>query len=286
MISSLRRFRVLLLSSGFLALMSLPALAGHARLLIDARTGAVLEAENAQQLNYPASLTKLMTLYMTFEALHDGRFTWDTRLTISENANGKEPFKFAIGAGRTITVKEAVTGMVVLSTNDAAVAVAETLGGSEAGFGAMMTAKAHQLGMTNTVFRNPAGLPDPEQVTTAEDLARLGVALMRDFPEEFKLFTQKTMVFRGMKLRGHNGVLNTYPGATGMKTGFTNASGYNLVTSVERDGRKLVGVVMGGTSAHERDEEMKAMMDRHLPAVTKPVIAGSPAKAATISVKP
>ncbi|WP_137131595.1 D-alanyl-D-alanine carboxypeptidase family protein [Rhizobium sp. FY34] len=275
----------LVLAAGLIAMTALPAWSGHATFLIDARTGKVLEAESPQELNFPASLTKMMTLYMTFEALHDGRFTWDKRLTISENANGKEPFKFAIGAGNTISVREAVTGMIVLSTNDAATAVAETLGGSEARFGEMMTAKAHALGMSRTVFRNPAGLPDPAQVTTAEDMAVLGLALMRDFPEEFKLFSQKSMVFRGMKLRGHNGVLNSYPGATGLKTGFTNASGYNLVTSVDRDGHRLVGVVLGGKSGHERDEEMKAMLDRHLPAA-KPVVKAQPAKAAGMAANP
>lgn len=286
MSSILRHLSSLIVSAGLVAATALPALSGQAKLLVDARTGAVLESENPQELNYPASLTKMMTLYMTFEALHDGRFTWDTRLTMSENANGKEPFKFAIGAGRTITVREAVMGMIVLSTNDAAVAVAETLGGSEAGFGDMMTAKAHQLGMTRTVFRNPAGLPDPNQVTTAEDLARLGVALMRDYPEEFKLFSTRTIVFRSMKLRGHNGVLNTYPGATGMKTGFTEASGYNLVTSVERDGHTLVGVVLGGKSAQLRDEEMKAMMDRHLPPLVEhSVVHAAPGKVTGTTVQ-
>ncbi|WP_165217845.1 D-alanyl-D-alanine carboxypeptidase family protein [Affinirhizobium pseudoryzae] len=286
MFSFLRSLRIALLSSGMMALSLSPALAGHAAFLVDAKSGTVLESENAEELNYPASLTKMMTLYMTFEALHDGRLTWDTRLPISENANSKEPFKFAIGAGNTISVTEAVTGMIVLSTNDAAVAVAEKLGGSEAKFGEMMTAKARQLGMGHTVFRNPAGLPDPEQVTTAKDLAKLGLALMRDYPEEFKLFSQKRMVFRGMKLRGHNGVLNTYPGATGLKTGFTNASGYNLVTSVERDGHRLIGVVMGGKTAQERDEEMKAMLDRHLPQVKAAVSPKPVTKAAMVAAKP
>lgn len=286
MSSSLRRLRTLLVSCGVMALSLSPVLAGQAKFLVDADSGTVLESENAEELNYPASLTKMMTLYMTFEALHDGRLTWDTRLPISENANSKEPFKFAIGAGNTISVTEAVTGMIVLSTNDAAVAVAEKLGGSEAKFGEMMTATARRLGMAQTVFRNPAGLPDPAQVTTAKDLAKLGLALMRDYPQEFTLFSQKRMVFRGMKLRGHNGVLNTYPGATGLKTGFTNASGYNLVTSVERDGHRLVGVVMGGKTAQERDEEMKAMLDKHLPQVKAAVAPKPVTKAAMVLTKP
>ncbi|SIQ16123.1 D-alanyl-D-alanine carboxypeptidase (penicillin-binding protein 5/6) [Rhizobium sp. RU35A] len=276
---SLSRFLPRLMLSGLLlSAAALPAFSGEARVLVDMTTGTVLEQENADALNYPASLTKMMTLYLTFEALHNGRLTWDTRITMSENANGKEPFKFAIGAGKTVSVREAVTGMIVLSANDAAVAMGETLGGSEAGFGQMMTAKARAIGMGRTVFRNPAGLPDPDQVTTAADMARLGQALIHDFPEEYKLFSQKSMVFRGMKLRGHNGVLNTYAGADGIKTGYTEASGYNLVTSVARGGHRLVGVVLGGKTAQARDAQMKDMMDRHLPPADVAAKPKAPAK--------
>lgn len=240
------------------------ASAGRAHLVLDAETGQILSAENAEELNYPASLTKMMTLYLTFEALHQGRFGWEDKLVMSENAESKEPYKFAVGVGRSITVREAVMGMIVLSTNDAAVAVAEALAGSEEAFGQMMTAKARALGMESTVFTNPAGLPDPNQVTTAADMARLGVALMRDYPEEFKLFSTRTLEFRGMKFRGHNGVLSAYPGADGIKTGYTKASGYNLVTSASNGERRLVGVVLGGQSAGQRDQEMMALMDRYL----------------------
>lgn len=240
------------------------ASAGHAHLVIDAETGQVLSAENAEELNYPASLTKMMTLYLTFEALKQGRLNWDDKLVMSENAESKEPYKFAVGVGRSITVREAVMGMIVLSTNDAAVAVAEALAGSEEAFGQMMTAKAHQLGMKSTVFTNPAGLPDPAQVTTAADMARLGLALFHNFPEEYKLFSSRTLEFRGMKFRGHNGVLAAYPGADGIKTGYTKASGYNLVTSASNGERRLVGVVLGGESAGQRDQEMMALMDRYL----------------------
>lgn len=237
---------------------------GHAHILVDAGTGAILEAENADKVLYPASLTKMMTLYLTFEALHSGRFDWDQRLVISKNANDKEPYKFAVGAGNTISVQEAVMGMVVLSTNDAATAVAETLGGSEEAFGQMMTSKARELGMTNTVFTNPSGLPDPRQVTTATDMARLGLALLRDFPEEYKLFASRGMTFRSMKFRGHNAFLAQYPGAEGIKTGFTNASGYNIVTSASNGNRRLIGVVLGAESANARTQEMITLFDRHL----------------------
>lgn len=245
--------------------------ATHANILIDAGTGEVLEAMNADALTYPASLTKMMTLYLTFEALHAGRLSWDQRLVVSQNANDKEPYKFAIGAGNTISVREAVMGMVVLSANDAATAVAETLAGSEAAFGVVMTVKAHKLGMNDTVFTNPSGLPDPAQVTTAADMARLGLALIRDYPEEYKLFASRGMTFRGMKLRGHNAFLVRYPGADGIKTGYTKAAGYNIVTSASNGERRLVGVVLGAGSNDARNTEIIGLFDKHL--ATTPVKA-------------
>ena len=240
----------------------------HAHLLVDARTGTILESKNADVIGYPASLTKMMTLYLTFEALRYGKIQWDQRLEISENANSKEPYKFAVGAGNKITVREAVMGMVVLSTNDAATAIAEHLAGSEAAFGRLMTAKARELGMNDTVFTNPSGLPDPAQVTTAIDMARLGLALIRDYPEEYKLFSSRGMTFRGMKFRGHNGFLVRYPGADGIKTGYTRASGYNIVTSATDGRRRLVGVVMGAKSGNARTEEMIALFDQHMNALS------------------
>ncbi len=251
--------------SGFLFLLAAQgALANTAHLVVDTKSGRILEAQDAEKLVYPASLTKMMTLYLTFEAIRDGRLSWDSKLTLSENAESKDPYKFAIGVGNTITVKEAVMGMIVISANDAAVAVAEALSGSEKAFGKVMTKRAHQLGMVDTVFTNPAGLPDERQVTTAVDMARLGIALMRDYPNEFKLFSEKYMTFRGMKLRGHNGLLKRYPGVDGIKTGYTKASGYNLVTSARKGGKNVVAVVMGGKTAAERDEEMAALLDRYL----------------------
>lgn len=241
------------------------AAAGQAHFIVNAETGSVLEADNADELNYPASLTKMMTLYLAFEALKNGTLKWDQRLTVSEHANNLEPFKLAVGAGRQITVREAVMGMVVLSANDAAVTVGEHLAGSETAFGEMMTRKAQALGMSRTVFRNANGLPDPAQVTTARDMATLGLALMRDFPKEFELFASRTIEFRGMKLRGHNNVMKRYDGVDGIKTGYTEASGYNLVTSAKRGGTRLVAVVMGGKTAQARDDEMIGLLDKYLP---------------------
>jgi D-alanyl-D-alanine carboxypeptidase (penicillin-binding protein 5/6) len=245
------------------------ALAEKARLILDARTGTVLEAENADQQYYPASLTKMMTLYLTFEALHKGTLKWDDKLVLSANAESKDPFKYALGAGKTITVKEAVLGMIVLSANDAAVAVAEHFSSSEAAFGKVMTDKAHALGMTNTVFTNPAGLPDPVQVSTARDMATLGLALMRDFPEDFKLFATRKFVFRGMKLHGHNRMMASYPGVDGIKTGYTEAAGYNLVTSASKGDKRVVGVVIGAKSSGERDQKMTDMLNKYLGGETK-----------------
>jgi D-alanyl-D-alanine carboxypeptidase (penicillin-binding protein 5/6) len=255
-------------SSVFLLGAFIQAEAGQASFLVDAQTGQVLEAFNQDDLNYPASLTKMMTLYLTFQALRDKRLTWDQKLTMSENAESKEPFKLAVGAGRKVTVKEAVEGIVVLSANDAAVALAEQLGGSEQAFGTLMTDKARQLGMKDTVFKNPSGLPDPEQVTTARDMATLGVSLMRDFPEEFKLFSMRGFQFRGMKLRGHNNLMYRYSGVDGIKTGFTDASGYNVVTSAAKDGRRVVGVVMGEKTASLRDDKMAGLLDSYLPSAS------------------
>jgi len=251
------------------------AFAGKAHFVLDAQTGTVLEAENADELNYPASLTKMMTIYLAFEALRDGRLTWDQRLTMSENANSKEPFKLAVGVGRTVSVREAVMGMIVLSANDASIAIGEQLAGTETAFAKVMTEKAHQLGMARTVFKNANGLPDPEQVTTARDMATLGISLMRDFPEEFALFSNRRIEFRGMKLRGHNGVMNRYEGADGIKTGYTKASGYNLVTSATRDGKRLVGVVMGGETAEKRDNQMIGLLDKYFPATTDSLSSAS-----------
>ncbi|MFS2180148.1 D-alanyl-D-alanine carboxypeptidase family protein [Rhizobium pisi] len=277
------------LSSAFLLGAFSLAEAGQASFVVDAQSGQVLEATNQDELNYPASLTKMMTLYLAFEALQEGRMTWDQKLTMSENAESKEPFKLAIGAGRKVTLREAVESIVVLSANDSAVAIAEQLGGSEEVFAKAMTDKAHQLGMKDTVFKNPSGLPDPEQVTTARDMATLGVSLMRDFPEEFKLFSMRGFQFRGMKLRGHNNLMYRYDGVDGIKTGYTDASGYNVVTSALKDGRRVVGVVMGEKTASIRDDKMAGLLDSYLPsssAATASATAGGQPGATMTDTQP
>ncbi|MDR6816683.1 D-alanyl-D-alanine carboxypeptidase (penicillin-binding protein 5/6) [Neorhizobium sp. 2083] len=255
----------LLVLGASLAISRVPAEAGYAHFIYDVKSGKVLASENADDINHPASLTKMMTLYMTFEALREGRLKWDQDIPMTPNAASKIPSKLGVAAGRTITVREAVNGMIVRSANDAAATMGDYLGGSEDRFGEMMTRKARALGMSRTVFRNASGLPDDSQVTTARDMAQLALALIRDFPREYQLFSARNMEFRGKRLRGHNNLMYRYPGMDGVKTGFTNASGYNIASAVTIDGRRVIGVVMGGKSARKRDDQMAALLDRYVP---------------------
>ncbi|MEI2297760.1 D-alanyl-D-alanine carboxypeptidase family protein [Ensifer sp. MJa1] len=260
----MKTLRCLLLATFALALGTATALAGTASLVLDARTGKVLSAENPDVLNHPASLTKMMTVYMTFEALRRGELSWDSKIKVSRTAAAKPPMRLGLKSGMTITVREAVLGMIVRSGNDAAVAMAERLGGTEANFARMMTAKARQLGMSKTVFINASGLPASQQVTTAREMSTLAVALMRDFPREYRLFATESFNFRGRKVRGHNNLMYRYEGMDGIKTGYTNASGFNLVSAVKDGNRRVVGVVLGGRTARSRDAKMAALLDRHL----------------------
>ncbi|WP_018012199.1 D-alanyl-D-alanine carboxypeptidase family protein [Sinorhizobium medicae] len=264
------RFRLALATIAVLFFGTAQAAAGSASLVIDARTGRVLSAENPDTLNHPASLTKMMTLYMTFEALHRGQLAWKTPVPMSATAARKPPTKLGVRPGETITVQEAVYGMIVRSANDAAAAMAERLGGTEEGFARMMNAKARQLGMNRTFFVNASGLPASEQVTTARDMARLAVALMRHYPREYRLFSVQSFAFRRRVIRGHNNLMYRYQGMDGIKTGYTRASGYNLVSAVAEGKRRLIGVVLGGRSARSRDEKMAALLDQHLGRVSSP----------------
>lgn len=239
---------------------STSATAGSAQLLLDARTGEVLASENPDSLNHPASLTKMMTLYMTFDAIRRGELSWDSKVPFSKYAASRPPTKLRVKAGDAVTVKEAVLGMIVQSANDAAAAMAEKLGGTESEFAAMMTAKARSLGMSKTTFVNASGLPDDRQITTARDMSTLGIALLRDFPQEYKLFNTKSFAFRGRTINGHNNLMYRYKGMDGIKTGYTNASGFNLVSAVKDGDRRVIGVVMGGRSAASRDKVMEKLI--------------------------
>ncbi len=256
----------------FCAILSLhasPAQAGYAHFIMDANTGKVLAARNADVLNHPASLTKMMTLYLTFEALHAGKLRWDQKITMSKNGASVIPSKLYVRQGQTFTVREAVYGMIVKSANDMAEGMGDHLGGSEARFAELMTRKARQLGMTKTVFRNASGLPNKSQVTTARDMAKLGLALQRDFPKEYSLFATQSFNFRGKRIRGHNNLMYRYQGMDGIKTGYTNASGFNLVSAVNHNGRRVVGVVLGGKTARSRDAQMAALLDKAVPQASR-----------------
>ena len=230
--------------------------------IIDADTGKVLESENADSLRYPASLTKMMTLYLTFEAIKKGELKLGQVIYASEHSAGQPQTNIALKAGEAITVKDAILSIVVRSANDSAVTLGEALGGTESGAAIKMTQKARQLGMKNTVFRNSSGLPDPGQHTTARDMAILGIALRRDFPQYFPFFKTESFSYRGKTYITHNHVMMRYEGVDGIKTGFIRASGFNLVTSANRDGHHLIGVVMGGSTWRSRDDKMIALLDK------------------------
>jgi D-alanyl-D-alanine carboxypeptidase len=231
-------------------------------ILLDADTGQVLSEQNADVLTYPASLTKMMTLYLTFEALNQRRVRLDQLFTVSAEAASRSPSKLGLIPGETIPLRDLILGLITRSANDAASVVAENLAGSEANFARYMTWKARQLGMQHTWYQNASGLPDPGQRTTARDIARLSLALYHDFPREYRYFSTQEFYFRGEEINTHNHLLETYPGADGIKTGFVNASGFNIATSAVRNGRRLVGVIMGGRSAHSRDLQMASLLDQ------------------------
>jgi D-alanyl-D-alanine carboxypeptidase len=239
-----------------------PAVNGKdAYLILDATSGRELVADRADELRHPASLTKLMTIYLTFSALDSGRLSLGDALPVSINALNAPPTKIGLPPGGTVNARDATMALVTRSANDAAIVLAEALGGDEATFAQLMTQKARQLGMTSTVYRNASGLPNREQVTTARDLARLAFALMRDFPHYYAVFSVQSYPYRGRILENHNRMLLSYEGADGLKTGYTVASGFNLVMSAMRDNRRLIGVVMGGDSAGQRDRMMADLMD-------------------------
>jgi D-alanyl-D-alanine carboxypeptidase (penicillin-binding protein 5/6) len=258
----IQRIVALVFFVGAMSMAVRTAEAGYAHYIYDAQSGKVLASENAEVLNHPASLTKMMTLYLTFEALRTGKLHWDDEIVMTPNAASKIPFKLGVAAGKTITVREAVYGMAIRSANDAAAAMGDHLGGTEDRFGLLMTQKARQLGMRDTVFTNASGLPDDAQVTTARDLAVLALSLIRDYPTEYKIFSQRSFPFRGRTVRGHNNLMYRYPGMDGIKTGFVNASGYNIASAVNIDGRRIVAVMMGGKSARKRDDQMAALLDQ------------------------
>ncbi|WP_051631279.1 SPOR domain-containing protein [Afifella pfennigii] len=238
--------------------------AKYAGFVIDAKTGEVLYEDRADAQRYPASLTKMMTLYVLFEELEKGNLRLDSRLKASQYAASKPPTKIGIRPGQTIRVEDAIKALAVRSANDVSVVIAEAIEGSEKAFARRMTRTAHSLGMISTTFRNANGLPNSEQKTTARDMAKLGWALHDRFPRYFKYFNTRSFTWKGRTYRNTNRLLGRVKGVNGIKTGYIRASGFNLVTSVERDGRHIIAVVMGGRSGASRNAHMVDLIGRYL----------------------
>jgi D-alanyl-D-alanine carboxypeptidase len=232
----------------------------YAAIVVDAKSGEILYAKHADSPRYPASITKIMTLYLTFEALASGKLHPEDKVLVSPHAAAQSPTKLGVRAGDSVTVTEAMDGMATKSANDMAVAMAEKLGGTESRFAALMTLRAQELGMQNTHFVNASGLPDSRQISTARDIAILSRAVMRDYPQYYKLFSLQEFTFRGQVMANHNHLLGRMPGVDGLKTGFTNASGFNLAVSAVRDNRRLIAVVMGGPTTALRDQNAEDLL--------------------------
>lgn len=237
----------------------------YAGIVVDAKTGKVLYSDDADSLRYPASLTKMMTLYLTFEALEAGRLSLDSKVTVSAHAASEPPSKLGVRAGGSVTVEQAILALVTRSANDIATALGEQLGGSEARFAQMMTSKARALGMTRTTYRNANGLPNTAQMTTARDQARLGIALRQHFPQYYGYFSTRVFKFGNQSIGNHNRLVGNVPGVDGIKTGYTRAAGFNLTTSAQLNGRSIVGVVLGGSSTPWRDAQMRKLVATYLP---------------------
>ncbi|WP_183251378.1 D-alanyl-D-alanine carboxypeptidase family protein [Brevundimonas basaltis] len=233
----------------------------YAAIVVDAETGEVLFARHADSRRYPASITKVMTLYLAFEALTEGKVKLDDVITVSSRAASQPPSKLGLAAGQTITLDDAMKATAVRSANDMAVVIAEHVAGSHDRFAARATLKARELGMTQTRYVNPNGLPDARQITTARDLAILARAVMRDYPQYYRYFGLHDWAYQGREYRNTNGLLRSQYGYDGMKTGYTNASGYNLAASAVRDGRRLITIVLGGRSTASRNSHVAELMD-------------------------
>jgi D-alanyl-D-alanine carboxypeptidase len=255
----------------------------YAAMVLDVKSGRTLHAVNEDALRHPASVTKVMTLYLMFEQIERGRFTMETPLRVSSEAARQSPSKLYLEAGETISVRDAVMALITKSANDAAVVIAEAIGGDEDRFAQMMTSKARALGMNRTVYRNASGLPDPRQVTTARDLTILARAIQERFPRQYALFQTRSFEYAGDVYANHNKLLGRIEGVDGIKTGFTRASGFNLMTSAKSDGRHIVAIVLGGRSGRARDAIMGNLVVANLPRAiagprTTSLIAEAPAE--------
>jgi len=256
-----------------------PAQAKYASLVIDAQSGEVLHEINADTRNYPASLTKMMTLYMVFEALEEGRLRMDDRIMMSKRAARQPPSKLGIKIGQTLSVENAINALAIKSANDVAAAVAEHLGGSERQFALLMTAKARDLGMKSTTFRNASGLPHRGQLSTARDMSTLARALLMHFPHRYQVFSEPKFRYSGKTYTSHNKLLTNYEGTDGIKTGYIRASGFNLVASVKRGEKRLIGVVFGAKNSKTRNRHMVKLLDKGWAKVDPQMAAVRQAKA-------
>ena len=247
--------------------------AKYASFIINENTKRIYHKANADTRNYPASLTKIMTLYLVFDALKSKKISMNSKFKVSKRATRQPPSKLNLSAGSNITVKNAILALVTKSANDVATVIAENLGKSERNFAKLMTRKAKKLGMTRTTFRNASGLPNRGQLSTARDMATLGIAIRKNHPNFFKLFKTKSFIYKGIKYTNHNNLLGSYSGTDGIKTGYTNASGFNLVASVERNGQRIIGVVFGGKKARSRDKHMVTLLNKYFKtSLSKPLV--------------
>ncbi|MGI9374009.1 MAG: SPOR domain-containing protein [Hyphomicrobiales bacterium] len=240
-----------------------------AAISVDAHNGKVLFARNADARRYPASLTKIMTLYVLFEEIKKGRFKLSSKLKVSRHGSRRPPSKLYLKPGQTIKVEHAILALVTKSANDVAATVGENISGSESAFARRMTSTARRLGMSRTQFRNASGLPDSKQYTTARDMATLGLRIQKDFPRYYRYFKTKRFRYKGKSYRNHNRLLGRYRGVDGIKTGYIRASGFNLTASVRRPGKHVVAVVMGGRSGKSRNNYMVQVLNKALKKVPK-----------------
>jgi D-alanyl-D-alanine carboxypeptidase len=241
-----------------------------AAIVVDMNAGSILHTQSADTRRYPASLTKIMTLYVLFGYLKAGKLSYDTDLVVTQHAASQARTKLGLKPGSTIKTSDAIKALVTHSANDAAAVIAENIAGTEENFGRLMTQTARNMGMKNSTFRNASGLPNPDQVTTARDMAILAVRIIRDYPDYYGVFETRAFSFRGRSYRNHNKLLYGYKGTDGIKTGYTRASGFNLTASVKRDNKHLVAVVLGGKTAAQRDAAMRALLDKNLPKASAP----------------
>ena len=257
-------------------------------MVYDVNTGKTLFSRHADAPRYPASLTKIMTLYIVFQELKAGRLKLDSRLKVSQYAAARPPSKLGLRPGSTISVKSAILSLVTKSANDVAAVVAENISGSEAKFAERMTRTARRLGMKSTTFRNPHGLPNSKQRTTARDMIRLGVAVQQHFPSYYRYFNTRSFKYGSRAYGNHNKLLGRVKGVDGIKTGYTRASGFNLVSNVKTGGRHIVAVVMGGRTGKTRDAHMQQLIARHLPKASRsgkaPLIASLPPEAIPVPI--